>query len=159
MCLEISTCVCISRQCQDVYTQWWDMSVDLDMYTLFLDMSEHCLDTLVLSMAPFHLLGDNEQIKVKHYFSLRWGNWYLHCCHVMLTVSSMANFFQLVKTTEARSDMTLWSHDAVGICTGDTWHWWYCQWHHFVWYIKIIETKCNIPFWSHDTSVGITWQW
>ena len=40
MCLEMSRCVCISRQCPDMSTQL-GMSMYLDMSRYSLDMSKH----------------------------------------------------------------------------------------------------------------------
>ena len=41
----------------------------LDMSTEYLDMSRHILGmAMVLSMAPLHSLGHNDQNDVKHYF-------------------------------------------------------------------------------------------
>ena len=47
-CLDMSICVCISRQCLDVSTKCLDIS------------------RMVFSMAPLHLLGHNDENVAKH---------------------------------------------------------------------------------------------
>ena len=54
-------------------------------------MSRHISGmSMVLSIIPLYSLVHYDQNEVKH-------DWYLHCCHVMLTTSSMAPFCQLGK--------------------------------------------------------------
>ena len=45
---------------------------------------------MVLSMAQLHSLGHSHQTEVKQNFPVMYCHWYQHCCHMMLTLSSMA---------------------------------------------------------------------
>ena len=66
-CLNIPRHFCISSQCLDVSTQWLIMYMCLDMSRQYQTMSRHISGlSMLLSMAPLHLLGHNDQNEVKH---------------------------------------------------------------------------------------------
>ena len=81
---------------------------------------------MVLSVAPLHSLGHNDQTEVKHdVFS-----------HLIPLVPTLLSFD--TKCT-------------VGISVSITWNWWYFQWHHFVSKVKMIETRYSMTSSWGDT--------
>ena len=49
------------------------------------------------------------------------------------------------------------SCDAIGIFTNV--HWWCHVWHHYNLYVKMIEMRCNMTFWSSDTNCIVSGTW
>ena len=66
-------------------------------------------------------LGYSNLNKVKCDFSVTWYCWYQHCCHMMLTPSSMAPLFHWKKLKQGVTWL-YWSWDVVSTSARITWH-------------------------------------
>ena len=121
--------------------------------SLYLDMSKRksklSLDILcvpiLLSMAPMHLLGHNDQNEEKPDSLYIWCHWY-QCWHHMVQMElKMTSLYSLLQ--DNWNDVQLCSCYTIGTGVTVTWCWWHHQWHHSIPEIKMIEMRCSMTFW------------
>ena len=149
MCLDMSMSIHIWTMSQSVYT------MTRHVFT-YLDISKQWLDISVMPVIPMYSLDHNEKNEVKNDFF----SYVMPLVPALLSCDAKCTIngtILLIRWRHLKQGMTwfLWFCDAFGTSASITWHWWHCQWHHFVCQAKMIETRYNMTFWSSNTSVGI----